>query len=95
MKLAAQAGCLPTWVGEAGVRLYAAGQPGGASSDRLLYQASLALDPKARLRVVRKMFELRFGETAPERRSVAQLRGIEGIRVRKIYQTLAQKYKPF
>jgi len=41
------------------------------------------------------MFELRFGETAPERRSVAQLRGIEGIRVRKIYQTLAQKYKPF
>ena len=28
--LAARAGCLLVWVGEAGVRLYAAGQPGGA-----------------------------------------------------------------
>ena len=28
--LAARVGCLLVWVGEAGVRLYAAGQPGGA-----------------------------------------------------------------
>ncbi|HQC35293.1 MAG TPA: subtype I-E CRISPR-associated endonuclease Cas1, partial [Methanoculleus sp.] len=34
--LAARVGCLLVWVGEAGVRLYAAGQPGGARSDRLL-----------------------------------------------------------
>ena len=34
--LAARAGTLIVWVGEAGVRLYAAGQPGGARSDRLL-----------------------------------------------------------
>ena len=32
--LAARAGTLIVWVGEAGVRLYAAGQPGGARSDR-------------------------------------------------------------
>ena len=32
--LAARAGTLLIWVGEAGVRLYAAGQPGGARSDR-------------------------------------------------------------
>ena len=51
-------GTLLVWVGEAGVRLYAAGQPGGARSDRLLYQAKLALDDDARLKVVRKMYEL-------------------------------------
>jgi CRISPR-associated protein Cas1 len=34
--LAARAGTLLVWVGEAGVRLYAAGQPGGARSNRLL-----------------------------------------------------------
>ena len=34
--LAARAGTLLIWVGEAGVRLYAAGQPGGARADRLL-----------------------------------------------------------
>ncbi|MES9856072.1 MAG: type I-E CRISPR-associated endonuclease Cas1e [Sedimenticola sp.] len=90
--LAARVGTLLTWVGEAGVRLYASGQPGGARSDRLLYQAKLALDEQARLKVVRKMYELRFGEKPPERRSVEQLRGIEGARVRKIYQMLAKRH---
>ncbi|XFA67155.1 type I-E CRISPR-associated endonuclease Cas1e (plasmid) [Tistrella mobilis] len=88
--LAARAGTLITWVGEAGVRLYSAGQPGGARADRLLWQASIALDPAARLRVVRKMYEVRFGEAAPERRSIDQLRGIEGARVRKSYDLFAQ-----
>lgn len=92
VKLAAQVGTLLIWVGEAGVRLYAAGQPGGARSDKLLYQAKLALGENLRLKVVRKMFELRFGEPAPERRSVDQLRGIEGARVRKTYELLAKQY---
>jgi CRISP-associated protein Cas1 len=90
--LAARVGCLLVWVGEAGVRLYAAGQPGGARSDRLLYQAKLALDEEARLRVVRKMYQIRFGEDAPSRRSIEQLRGVEGARVRKLYTLFAQKY---
>ena len=90
--LAARAGTLLIWVGEAGVRLYAAGQPGGARSDRLLYQARLALDDDARLRVVRKMYAVRFGEDAPARRSVDQLRGIEGARVRELYKLLAQRH---
>lgn len=92
VKLAATTGTLLIWVGEAGVRLYSVGQPGGARSDRLLYQAKLALDEELRLKVVRKMFELRFGEPAPQRRSVQQLRGIEGSRVRAIYQLLAKQY---
>lgn len=92
VKLAATVGTLLVWVGEAGVRLYASGQPGGARSDRLLYQAKLALDDELRLKVVRKMFELRFGEEAPSRRSVDQLRGIEGARVRKIYELLAIRH---
>jgi len=92
IKLAAHVGTLLVWVGEAGVRLYASGQPGGARSDRLLYQAKLALDDDLRLKVVRKMYELRFGEPAPARRSVEQLRGIEGARVRKTYELLAKRY---
>jgi CRISPR-associated protein Cas1 len=90
--LAARVGTLLIWVGEAGVRLYAAGQPGGARADRLLYQAKLALDDEARLKVVRKMYSIRFGEPAPLRRSIEQLRGIEGARVRALYQMLARKY---
>jgi CRISPR-associated protein Cas1 len=90
--LAARTGTLVTWVGEAGVRLYSAGQPGGARSDKLLWQAAIALDPEARLRVVRKMYALRFGEEAPSRRSIDQLRGIEGARVRKSYELLAASH---
>ncbi len=90
--LAARAGTLLIWVGEAGVRLYAAGQPGGARADRLLLQARLALDDDARLRVVRKMYALRFNEEAPVHRSVDQLRGIEGARVRETYRLLAQRH---
>jgi CRISPR-associated protein Cas1 len=93
VKLAAYVGCLLIWVGDGGVRLYASGQPGGARADRLLYQAKLALDEAARLKVVRKMYEIRFGEKPPERRSIEQLRGIEGARVRTMYQLLAQKYR--
>jgi CRISP-associated protein Cas1 len=90
--LAARAGTLLIWVGEAGVRLYAAGQPGGARADRLLYQARLALDDEARLRIVRKMYAMRFNEEAPSRRSVDQLRGIEGARVREMYKALAARH---
>ena len=93
VKLCARVGCLLIWTGEAGVRIYAAGQPGGARSDRLLHQAGLALDPSARLQVVRKMYALRFGEDAPRNRSIDQLRGIEGARVRALYKTLAGQYK--
>lgn len=74
------------------MRLYASGQPGGARADRLLLQARLALDDTGRLKVVRKMYALRFGEDAPERRSVDQLRGIEGARVRETYRLLAHSH---
>lgn len=90
--LAAEVGCLLIWVGEGGVRLYSAGQPGGSRADRLLYQAKLALDDNLRLKVVRAMYEYRFGELPPARRSIEQLRGIEGARVKSMYKILAKQY---
>ncbi len=90
--LASRVGCLLVWIGDGGVRLYASGQPGGARADRLLYQAKLALDDEARLKVVRKMYEMRFKERPPEKRSIEQLRGIEAVRVRKMYELFARQY---
>lgn len=90
--LAARVRCLLVWVGEAGVRLYSSGRPGGARSDRLLYQAKLALDEDARLSVVRKMYELRFGTEIPDDYTVNQLRGMEGARVRRMYENLARQH---
>ena len=90
--LAARVGCLLIWVGEAGVRLYSAGQPGGARSDRLLYQAKLALEEEARLKVVRKMYEFRFDEDVSSDYNVEQMRGMEGARVKKMYELMAKRY---
>ena len=70
VKLASVVGTLLVWVGEAGVRLYSSGQPGGARSDKLLYQARLALDKELRLRVVQRMYELRFKERPDKNLSV-------------------------
>ena len=92
VKTAANVGCLLLWVADGGGRLYSAGQPGGARADRLLYQAKLALDDAARLKVVRAMYAMRFGEAAPSRRSIEQLRGIEGARVRAMYKHIAKRF---
>jgi CRISPR-associated protein Cas1 len=91
ISLAAEVGCLLVWIGEGGVRLYASGQPGGARSDKLLYQAKLALNDELRLKVVRAMYKFRFKEEPPKKRSVEQLRGIEGARARNMYKMLAQQ----
>lgn len=84
--------CLLVWCGEGGTRMYAAGAPGGARSDKLLFQLEVAQHPQRRLRVVKEMFRRRFGDTVPDKRSVDQLRGLEGARVREIYIEMAKTF---
>lgn len=92
VKLCAENRTLILWCGEGGVRLYSAGQEGAAHAYKLLRQAQFALDPKSRLAVAREMYRLRFYEEPPRRRSIEQLRGMEGARVRQIYRDLSQHY---
>lgn len=89
VKACADEDCLLVWCGEGATRFYSAGSPGGARSDKLLRQLETARDPKKRLAVVREMFRLRFGDDVPDRRSVEQLRGLEGARVRERYGEIA------
>lgn len=91
VKVCAQEDCLLLWVGENGVRLYASGNP-GRNSDAVLRQASLFLDPSKRLAVARRIFKLMFNEEAPQGRSIDQLRGIEGSRVKEIYPNIASQH---
>lgn len=91
VKACAESGCLLLWVGEGGVRCYSAGNPGGASSEKILHQAKIRLDDALRLRAARRLFFLMFNEYPPDRRSIDQIRGIEGSKVKKIYAALANK----
>ena len=85
IKALADGGCSVLWVGEDGTRLYASGGGETRASRGLERQVWLWVDDDARARVVRAMFELRFGEKLPARFSIKQIRGKEGARVRDAY----------
>lgn len=89
MRLAGKYGVLIIWVGEHGVRCYSAGRPWTEASKWLEKQVACYADPKRTLTVAREMFYRRFG-VRMERRSIDQLRGIEGARVRELYKLKAQ-----
>ena len=98
IKSCADAGCLVLWTGEAGVRVYSAGQPGGASGAHILRQAEILLDPQKRLQAARRLYRRMMGshpargEEPPANRSIEQLRGLEGVWVRNRYAELAKLY---
>lgn len=89
--LCAQMDTLLLWVGEEGVRLYAAARPRASDGHKLLRQAELHLRPTSRIAVARRLYKEMLGETPPSRQ-IEVLRGIEGAYVRKRYNALAQAH---
>jgi CRISP-associated protein Cas1 len=79
-------------VGENGVRFYAS-MPSGADTSRLARrQVALWADSgHGRNLVVRRMYAWRLGEVLPDA-EISVLRGIEGSRMKRVYQNLAQQY---
>ena len=73
------------WSGEGAVRFYAQGMGETRGARRLLRQAYLSSIPELRMRVVRRMYEMRFGEELSEELTLQQIRGREGVRVRTAY----------
>lgn len=78
-------GCMVAWAGEQAVRFYAVGMGETRASANLLRQAAMHADPVLRLRVVRRMYELRFPDKLDPDLSIKQIRGKEGVRVRETY----------
>lgn len=91
MMLLGDSGTTAVWVGENGVRFYAAGR-GLARSSRLLEaQAKLVTNERSRLAVARAMYEIRFPDENVSRLTMQQLRGREGARVRAIYRAESER----
>lgn len=80
--------------GSGGVRCYAATLPDSLTTAWLERQTRAWADDPRRLHVATAMYEQRFGAgTVPAGTTLAQLRGMEGQRVRAHYQLLARQYK--
>lgn len=83
--------------GSGAVRCYAGITSPGQSSKWLEAQAGAWADESRRLDVATRMYELRFGEPVSPGTSLAQLRGMEGQRMKAFYKLLAQQHhvQPF
>lgn len=86
-------GCSILWVGEDGVRFYASGTGETRSSRRLLHQARCYSHAQIRRVVAIRLYRMRFEEPPAEDVSIAQLRGMEGARVRQAYIDAARHWK--
>jgi CRISP-associated protein Cas1 len=91
MMLLAESGSTSVWVGERGVRYYAHGRSLSGTSRLLEAQARLVTNQSSRLRVARKMYEMRFPGEDVAGLTMQQLRGREGARVRRVYRDEADR----
>ena len=88
----ADAGCMVFWVGEDGLKFYASGSGKSHSTANLQKQVEVYSQPGQRLQVVRSLYALRFDEQIAEGKTLQQIRGMEGARVRDAYRAAAEEY---
>ncbi len=85
IKILAECGATVLWLGEEGCRFYASGIGETRSARRLYRQARAWARPSERLEVVKRLYISRFDEPVEGEKSVEELRGMEGIRVKQAY----------
>jgi len=80
------------WIGEESMRFYAFGLAPNHSNDMPRLHATAWADKKRRTEIARRMFKMRFPDVNVESRSIAELRGMEGLRVRALYAEMGLKH---
>jgi len=91
MNLLADSGTAVCWVGEHGVRMYASGLGPSRGTRLLQRQAHLVSRTRERLDVARRMYAMRFPDEDVSTLTMQQLRGREGVRVRKLYRQHSER----
>ena len=92
MKACADCNTPVCWIGAEGMRFYAVGVTPTHSNERARKQAAIASNAKKRDEVARRMFSLRFPDVDVSGVSVKELRGMEGRRVKALYQQMGERY---
>jgi CRISPR-associated protein Cas1 len=92
LRLLAAHGCALAAIGQGGVRFYTAPPLLPDTSALARRQVQLWANPLLRVAVARKMYALRFGEVV-RARSLDMLRGMEGARMKRVYEIEAQRFE--
>lgn len=80
------------WTGHETMSFYAYGLAPNHSNDTPRIHAAAWADKRRRTQIARSMFLLRFGDAPVHDKSIAELRGMEGIRVRQLYAELGREH---
>ncbi len=92
VKVMAAANCTVCWVGEDSLLFYAVGNSPTADSKNFRRQMKIASDSKKSLEVARRMYARRFPEADLEGKKLKEMMGMEGYRVKKLYEAKAEQY---
>lgn len=92
VKVTTAANCSLCWVGEDSLLFYAAGFLPTADTRNLKRQMALACNDVSSLQVARAMFAKRFPDAELDGKSLQTMMGMEGSRVRALYQQKAEEY---
>lgn len=90
IRIMAESGCMVIWCGEGIGRFYASGLGETRSAANVLAQAKACMDEAKHMAVVREMYAIRFPGVNTEGMTLQQIRGMEGIRVKKAYALAAK-----
>ena len=93
VRTVAAAGTLLCWVGEDALLFYSTGVSPVAHTRHLRTQAALSSIPSKSIVVARTLFSRRFPDANLEGKTIKEMMGMEGHRVRALYQQKAEQYK--
>ncbi len=93
IKVMAASNCSVCWVGEDSLLFYAAGINPTADSRNLRKQMLLSADKNKAIEVARKMFSRRFPSAELAGKSLKEMMGMEGYRVRQLYEQKGEQYQ--
>lgn len=91
LRILAAHGCALAAIGTGGVRFYTSPPLLPDTSAIARRQVTLWADPTQRVSVARQMYTIRFGEEV-KARTIDMLRGMEGARLKRLYELMAQRY---
>lgn len=80
------------WMGDDGLYYYATGVNVNERCQTTINHAKLYSNNENRLTIARKMFNHRFPDAALDDKTLDQMKGIEGNRIRNAYRDMSKKY---
>ncbi len=91
MRSLTECGCQVTWTYGDHRRTFAGAVASNQSSRRAIHQAKIVSDSQQRLKIARRMYAARFADPLALGLTLAQVRGMEGIRVRESYRQASKR----